>query len=98
MRQKEINKTNEYSELTRDICTKTTNLEVDLLASLWILRVDLVRDCRDVFSRVGLSRDVEVVLPEIGEEGEELLEGLVQVGGHVSLVLGEAAALREAKT
>ena len=59
--------------------------------------MDLVRDCRDVFPSVGLSRDVEVVLPEIGEEGEELLEGLVHVGGHLGLVVrvalvGEAVA------
>ena len=59
------------------------HLQVDepgLVRGDLVHRVDLVGDGRDVFSGVGFSADVELVGgPQVWEEGEELLQGVVQV-------------------
>ena len=62
--------------------------------------VDLVGDGRNVLSRVGFSGNVELVLrPQVRKESEELLQGVVQVGGHALLGLGVTVVLTcEAET
>ncbi len=62
--------------------------------------VDLVGDSRNVLSGVGFSWNVELVLrPQVREESEELLQGVVQVGGHALLGLGVTVVLTsEAET
>ena len=57
-------------------------------------RVDLVRDCRNVFARVRLTRDIKFIFhSQIRKHGEELLQGVVQVRRHVLLRLGVALVL-----
>ena len=62
--------------------------------------VNLVGDGRNVLSGVGFPGNVELVLrPQVRKESEELLQGVVQVGGHALLGLGITVVLtREAET
>jgi len=62
--------------------------------------VDLEGDGRNVFSGVRFSGYIEFIfLSQIRKKSEKLLEGVVQVGGHVHLVLGVALVLpRETET
>ena len=68
-------------------------LEVDLELGHRIGLVDLVGQGGDVFARVGLASDVEVVLLELGEKGEELDHGVVEVISDANLVRHVAGIL-----
>ncbi len=70
------------------------------ILSGFVHSVDLVGDGRNVLSGVGFSGNVELVLrPQVRKESEELLQGVVQVGGHALLGLGVTVVLsREAET
>ena len=61
-----------------------------------VLFVDPPGDGGNEPAGVGLAERVEVVRLKLGEEGEPLLQELVQVVGHVLLALGHHVAVGEA--
>jgi hypothetical protein len=63
-----------------------------------ILLVNLAADGGDELAGIGLTEGVEGVALVHGEEGEPLLQHVVQVGAHVRLCLGQLVAEGKAYT